>query len=400
MTRLQVSDSSAALCEVQPMREFSPAPHSLTMKVRYFCLLAVNIYIVAHVALWYAFDIRPWGKTAMTGVPALIRGNVNSAAVMVILIVSSVFIFGRAFCGWACHVRGLLELSDWTMRKLKLDGYMKLRRRNVLVNTRYPWLLRLGAFTILLMPVLVYLKHNPFFLAFNPNTPPPWTDMPGNNGLLFSAQSPFNLSLSATLLDISFMVLLTLVIVFTATFFFNFFFGQGAFCRILCPYAFMLALFSNLNPFQRKITRVGECTGCRKCAASCPQGIDVSREIYHFDGKVRSRDCIKCFTCVDTCEYGILKDSSSPAAPQKKPRHEYDRWPWHNEFKHVQSIEPIGPVGDFISVVLALFCGAVASRLGGFWFFVGSIIGFLVIRLSIRYLGQWMRGTSLIPEEK
>lgn len=286
------------------------------------------------------------------------------------------------------------------MRKLKLEGYMKLRRRNVLLNTRYPWLLRMGAFTILLMPVIVYLSRNPFSLGFDMNSPPPWTDMPGNDGLLFSAQAPFNLALSATLLDITFMVVLTLIIVLTATFFFNFFFGQGAFCRILCPYAFMLALFSNLNPLQRKITRVGQCTGCRQCATSCPQGIDVSREIYHFNGKVKNRDCIKCFTCVDTCEYGVLKDSSGPASPQKKPCLEYDRHPWHNEFKHVQSIEPLGPVWDFISVVLALVCGAVASRMGGFWFFVGSIVGFLVIRLAIRYIGQWVRGKSLVPAEK
>lgn len=367
------------------MNEVKPAPISLTQKIRYVCLLGVNLYIVSHVVLWYAFDIRPWGKTAMTGVPALVRGNINAAAVMVIGIIASVFIFGRAFCGWACHVRGIMEFSDWAMRKLKLEGYMKLRRGNVLLNTRYAWLLRMGAFAILLMPVTVYLIRHSFSLTFDMTSPPPWTDLPGNDGLLFNAQAPFNIALSATMVDISFMVALTLVIVFSATFFFNFFFGQGAFCRILCPYAFMLAVFTNLNPFQRKITRVGQCTGCRKCSASCPQGIDVSREIHHY-GKVRNRECIKCFTCVSGCEQGVLKDSAGAAALQIKPREEYEARPWGNEFKNLQAIEPVGPVMDFVSIILALACGIAASRLGGFWFFVGSILGFLVIRLGIRFM--------------
>ena len=401
MISSQDSNSGGTVCgKVQPMSESTQKPLSLTRKIRNICLLAVNLYIVAHVVLWYAFDIRPWGKTAMTGVPALIRGNINAAALMVSGIIGSAFIFGRGFCGWACHIRGILEFSDWVMRKMKLEGYMKLRRKNVLLNTRYAWLLRMGAFAILLMPVTAYLVRHPIVLTFDMNSPPPWTDLPGSDGLLFNSHAPFNIALSPSMIDIIFMIMLTLVIVFMATFFFNFFYGQGAFCRILCPYALMLALFINLNPFQRKITRVGQCTGCRKCSASCPQGVDVSREIHHYNGKVKSRECIKCFTCVDTCEHGVLKDTAAAAVSQEKPRSEYDSRPWHNEFKNVQSIEPIGPVWDFVSMVLALACGIVASRLGGFWFFVGAIIGFLAIRLAIRFVGQWIRGTSLVPEEK
>lgn len=384
----QVSDSDAPNCEVNPEQDIVMAPPSLTRKVRYTCLLLVNLYIVVHVVLWYFFDVRPWGKTAMTGVPALVHGNINAAAVMVSCFIASVFIFGRAFCGWACHIRGILELSDWVMRKLKLEGYMKLRRKNMLINTRYAWLLRIASFVVLLMPVGFYLSKHGFSLAFDMNSPPPWTDLPGNDGLLFNAQAPFNIALSPLLLDISLMVVMTLAIIFTATFFFSFFFGQGAFCRILCPYAFLFASFTNLNPFQRKITRVSECTGCRKCSSACPQGIDVSREIHHFNGKVQSRECIKCFTCVDTCEHGVLKDSSAPAVPQLKPRAEYVRRPWNNEFRNMQIIEPIGPTLDLASIFLALICGIVASRLGGFWFFVGLIVGFLVIRFTLRFFVQ------------
>ncbi|MEO5335352.1 MAG: 4Fe-4S binding protein [Magnetospirillum sp. WYHS-4] len=385
---------------VKPMEDAAPLPTNLRRTVRLALLFSLNVYIVAHIILWYGFDIQPWGKTAMTGVPALVRGNINIAAVMVFLILVSVFFFGRAFCGWGCHLRGIIEFADWTMRKLQMQGYMKLRRRNILINTRYAWLIRGGAFTILLMPVLVYLTNNPFSIAVDLGSPPPWTDMPGDRGQLFASHAPINMALTYTLGEIAFLIALSLVIIATATFVFTYFYGQAAFCRILCPYAFLLALFMNLNPFQRKITRTGDCTGCRKCATNCPQGIDVSREIHHYNGKVRNRECVKCFTCVDVCDAKILKDTWKPAAPQIAPRREYERKPWHNEFHHVQSIEPIDPVLDFISMLLALFSGVLASRFGGFWFFVGFIVGFMLIRLLLRYGIHWVKSRPLVPSSK
>ncbi len=370
--------------------------------LRRLSLLAVNIYIVAHVVLWYGFDIQPWGKTAMTGVPALVSGNINIAAVMVILIVASVFIFGRGFCGWACHMRGVLEFSDWLMRRFNFRPYLRVREKNVLLNTRYRWLIRVGAFAVLLMPVSAYLYRHGFVMGLRVDmtSPPPWADLPGYKGLLFNEAAPINWVIAASALDIGIVVALTLAIIAVATFVFNIFYGQGAFCRILCPYSVLLAMFSNINPFQRKITRVNQCTGCRKCSSVCPQGIDVSREIYHY-GKVENRDCIKCFTCVDTCENSVLKDTAAGAVAQVVARTEYEKRPWIDQYKTVQKIEPMDPVSDFVSMILALAMGGMASRFGGFWFFVGVIAGFLIVRLLIRYvtdaLGKYRNAPATTP---
>lgn len=349
-------------------------------KWRLVVLAAANIYILLHVSLWYGYDIHLWGKTAMTGVPALMRGNINAAAVMVFLILLSVLIFGRGFCGWACHIRGILELADWSMRKLGVSGYVKLREKNVLINSRYRWLFRIGALFFLMMPVFVYLTGHEFALTFNMMSPEPWADLPGYRNQLFHENAPINTTVSATFSGAALVATLTLVILFTISFGLNYFYGQGAFCRVLCPYAALLGAVTNLSPFQRRITRVNQCTGCRKCSDNCPQGIDVSREIYHTGGKVTNRECIKCFTCVDICEHHVLKDTMRRAVPQTIARPEYERKPWINQFKSMQVIEPLGPVVDFISMILALLAGAMASRLGGFWFFVGAVVGFLVIR--------------------
>ena len=387
--RINPSKSADGRQHVVPMGEIKDIRPNLRRTIRNFILFSLNLYIVVHVTLWYGFDIQLWGKTAMTGVPALVRGNINISAIMVLIILLSVLVFGRGFCGWACHVRGLLEFSDWIMRKLNIKGYMALRRQNILITTRYSWLLRAGAFIVLLMPVTIFLLQNEYELSFaGMMSPSPWTDMPGDKAMLFTSEAPVNLALTGTVIDLFLILTLSLIIVFTATFFFNYFYGQVAFCRILCPYSFMLAIFTNLNPWQRKITRVAECTGCRDCSTNCPQGIDISRELHHYNGKIESRECVKCFTCVDTCKHGVLQDTSRPAVAQLKPRIEYDIHPWHNEYKHVQTIEPMGPVADFLTTILALCCGIVASRLGGFWFFVGSIIGFLVLRLITRYFIQ------------
>ena len=126
---------------------------------RMIALAAVHGYIAVHIILWHIFDIKIWGKTAMMGVPSLANGTINAASIMVILILGSIFIWGRGFCGWVCHMRGAIEFADWMLRKLKARQYLNLREKNVLVNTPHRWLLRIGAFFVLLLPVII-LIHN------------------------------------------------------------------------------------------------------------------------------------------------------------------------------------------------------------------------------------------------
>ena len=87
----------------------------------------------------------------MMGVPSLANGTINAASIMILLILGSILIWGRGFCGWVCHMRGAIEFADWILRKLKLRHYLKLREKNVLVNTPHRWLLRIGAFFMLLL---------------------------------------------------------------------------------------------------------------------------------------------------------------------------------------------------------------------------------------------------------
>jgi polyferredoxin len=381
------TDSDGPSCHVQRPANLPPTKR---YRYRMIALATVHAYIAFHLISWHVFGIQIWGKTAMMGVPSLAKGTINTAAIMVLLILGSIFIFGRGFCGWVCHMRGAIEFADWILRKLKVRQYLKLREKNVLVNTPHRWLLRIGALFVLLLPVIILIHNVGFAPKMDVMSPPPLADLPGYEGKAFAKTAFFNFEIKPTWNDFLLAFGMAVFIQFAMSIVLNLRYGQGAFCRILCPYAPMMTPLMNISPIQSKITRVAQCTGCRDCSNACPQGIDVSREIFHFDGKVINRECIKCYACIDACDTNVLKDTAAPAVPQAAQLKPYEKRPWQQEVarkdglltnaKHMQVFEPLGPVADFMSIIVALIGGGITSRFGGFWFYPGAIFSFILFR--------------------
>lgn len=380
-------EREGAACHVG--KQAKPAP-TRRHRYRMIALAAVHVYIAFHLISWHVFGIEIWGKTAMMGVPSLAKGAINAASVMVLLILASIFIWGRGFCGWVCHMRGAIEFADWILTKLKVQRYLKLREKNILINTPHRWLLRVGALFVLLLPVIILIHNAGFAPKVNVMSPPPLADLPGYEGKAFAKTAFFNIDIKPTWNDFLLAFGMALFIQFTMSIVLNLRYGHGAFCRILCPYAPMMTPLMNLSPIQAKITRVAQCTGCRDCSNACPQGIDVSREIFHFDGKVINRECIKCYHCIDACDDGVLRDTAAPAVPQTDRLKPYEKRPWQQELvrkdglltnaRHMQVFEPLGPVADFASILVALVGGGITSRFGGFWFYPGAILSFILVR--------------------
>ena len=381
-------------------------PPTKRHRYRMMVLAFVHAYIAFHLISWHIFGIEIWGKTAMMGVPSLAKGTINAAAIMVLLILASIFIWGRGFCGWVCHMRGAIEFADWILRKLKVRQYLKLREKNILVNTQHRWLLRIGALFVLLLPVIILIHNVGFAPKVNVMQPVPMADLPGYEGKAFAKTAFFNFNINPTWHDWVIAFGLAIFIQFTMSILLNLRYGQGAFCRILCPYAPMMVPFMNRSPIQKKITRVAQCTGCRDCSNACPQGIDVSREIFHFNGKVVNTECIKCYACIDACDDNVLKDTAAPAVPQTDRLKPYEKRPWQQALvrkdglltnaRHMQVFEPLGPVADFMSIIVALICGGITSRFGGFWFYPGAIMAFIIFRQCCLYAKRW----SSVAKEK
>ncbi len=66
-------------------------------------------------------------------------------------------------------------------------------------------------------------------------------------------------------------------------------------CRYLCPAGAMLAFFSRKSVIKRFVS--ASCTGCGKCARTCPMGA-IDRES---PGSTAFAECIGCMTCKDVC---------------------------------------------------------------------------------------------------
>src|SRR6476620_3130021 len=167
---------SATSCKVSASGDL---PMTRRHKYRMIALALVHVYIAFHMIAWHIFGVQIWGKTAMMGVPSLANGTINAASIMVLLILGSIFIWGRGFCGWVCHMRGAIEFADWILRKLKVRQYLNLREKNVLVNTPHRWLLRIGAFFVLLLPVIILIHNVGFSPKVNVMAPAPLADNPG-----------------------------------------------------------------------------------------------------------------------------------------------------------------------------------------------------------------------------
>ncbi len=319
----------------------------------------------------------------MVGVISFLAAHINAAAIMVVGIYLSTFLYGRFFCGWLCHLRGLIEFSDWVMQKLGVKNYNKIRDKNVLLNTRYRWYFRVLTLLILLAPIFTFYAKGNFHINLNPETMPPLTDLPGSDGKLFNESFPINMNIGWAVGDFFIALSCTLFILLSISFLMNYHFGQGAFCRILCPYAVPFVPLLNVSPWQKKITRVDDCKGCRKCSENCPQGIDVSREIHHFAGKVINRECIKCYRCIDSCVTDVLVDTRKQAVAQimeRKAHKEYKLHPWPNGQRHLQIFQPLPIWIEVLTIFVAIIIGTISSMLGGFWFYVGAIFSFVFTR--------------------
>ncbi len=72
-------------------------------------------------------------------------------------------------------------------------------------------------------------------------------------------------------------------------------FVERPWCRYACPLGAATGLVSKLSPVYLK--REGSaCKSCAICSKSCPMGLSV-----HTADTIKSRECIGCLECVETC---------------------------------------------------------------------------------------------------
>ena len=237
----------------------------MIQKLRIASLIGIQFLILAHI---YIFGDQIIGSLDFQEFfHAFIKyGIVNAGVLLVILAFVITLIFGRFFCGWACHFGAVQELAWWLFKKMGITP----RTVNSSLITILPLFILLNFY---LAPNLAHALNSPWEgITLNLGKPEIWAFLPG-----------FVIGTMTFVVD-GFLIV--------------YFLGRKGFCRFLCPWGAFLKLPNSLAMF--KVRNTGGCIESGNCTSNCPVGIDVNYEINNY-GKVTNTNCTSCLVCTEGC---------------------------------------------------------------------------------------------------
>lgn len=311
-------------------------------KKRLLVLFAVNILIIVHLVLWYKLGYQKVGTFSLNGVVSLFgMGLLNSAAIFFIFVIFITVFFGRLFCGWGCHFAFFQEGALKLLNIFGINPKIIHSRANII---QYVFLLK----TLAAIYEFWLIYDLPQFHINIRDTQVMTVDLP---------RSP---------------VIIALFILFDA-FLIIYLMGSRAFCRYVCPWAAMLAVFDNFSFW--RIRKVSECKGCMSCTKSCTMGIQVHEEIARYNAVVNTH-CIRCLACKNACPNSTLRYRLGLNAASITRRFNW--------------LIPVNSNYNWYCEVILIFCGLIIAYytqlwLGSFQTFLGAVwglcFGVLIIRL-------------------
>ncbi|MCC7573188.1 MAG: 4Fe-4S binding protein [Candidatus Methanofastidiosum sp.] len=188
-----------------------------------------------------------------------IKGNYLYWSMLFFLPIGFSIIFGRIFCGYACPIGAWQQLMAGIGNKL-IKFRMSQKLDKVLKYFKF-------LFALIIVGAVVSTRY-PFFQKIDP----------------FSYLFGFNFTLYG---------IISIVIVSGASLLVS-----RPFCRYICPYGAVLAIFSKFSIY--KIKTKNSCIKCTLCDRVCETDAIVK-------GIVDQSECIRCKKCIDSCKFGILK---------------------------------------------------------------------------------------------
>lgn len=241
---------------------------------RALVLALVQVVLLGHILWWYTTGETIAPLEPSEGMFFAQRGEINPGLVLFAAAALATMIFGRFFCGWACHLLALQDGARWLM--------MRLGIRPRPFRARLLRVVPIAAFIYMfLWPFLVRLwagEPQPGIGEFRWTTHAFWETFPG-----------------------PVVSILTLVLGGAAVIYLL---GSKAYCSYACPYG---ALFNAADSFAPGRIRVNDnCQQCAKCTAACSSDVRVHEEVRDF-GTVMDAGCMKCMDCVAACPNDALR---------------------------------------------------------------------------------------------
>ncbi len=222
-------------------------------------------------------------------------GIVTAGAVFLVAATVGTAVFGRFFCGWACHI---LALEDLCVALLARAGIRPGPPR----SKALVWGPAALALYLFAWPQVERLARGEAWPGFSVQTTG-WGSFVTDD-VLRRMPGPW-LSL-ATLAVCGFVIVWVL--------------GSRSFCSIVCPYGALFRVADRAAP--GRIVLAGGCTSCGLCTAGCLSGVQVSQEL-RLHGAVVDPQCVRCLDCVGRCpERAISFGFATPPLLRGLPRPE------------------------------------------------------------------------------
>ncbi len=238
---------------------------------RAWVLLAVHLAILAHVAQWM------WGGSTLSPVEPseatdlAEHGRLNAGAIFFLVTIASTLVFGRWFCGWACHLVALQDGCRWLLMRVGLR----------------PRAIQLGVLGLVPLVACIYMFLGPWLYRL-------W------QGIAVEPRvALFTEEFWATFPGVTMSVVTFVVCGFGAVYFL----GSKGFCTYACPYGAIFGIADQLAPQRIRVTDA--CQGCGKCTVACSSNVRVHQEVRDFKAVV-DPGCMKCLDCVAACPNDAL----------------------------------------------------------------------------------------------
>ncbi|MFT5283980.1 MAG: ferredoxin, partial [Planctomycetota bacterium] len=294
----------------------------------------VHLAVLVHIAHWQitGSSLTPLEPSEAGEIVTL--GYVNAGFILFAISILATLIFGRFFCGWACHVVAYQDACAFLLKKLGI--HPRPIRSRLLVFVPF-----IAAADMFIAPALARFLADTGFpeLALHLTTDDLWARFPG-----------------------PFIAILTFVV---DGFLIVYLFGAKSFCTYGCPYGAIFGIADRVAPGRIRVTDA--CEGCGHCTATCTSNVRVHEEVARFK-MVVDAGCMKCLDCVSVCPKNALYFGFG-AAPNVKPKRgrskrQYDfswpeeiaaaavfaasLWSWRGLYGHIPFLLAIG---------LAVFAG-------------------------------------------
>jgi polyferredoxin len=261
-----------------------PVAPSRASRWRALVLVAVHVLIGAHVVHWLLTGRTLTPVEPSEAMQTVEEGAINAGFVLFLALIGLTLVFGRFFCGWACHVVALQDLCAYWLGKLGVRP-RPLRSRLLVLA---PW--AVAGHMFLWPHVEHWLGHrelpDPSTWRWQLQTEELWRTFPGP------------IMAVGTFLVVGFLIVWWL--------------GAKGFCTHGCPYGAVFALADRVAPV--RIVVSPSCDACGHCTAVCTSNVRVHEEVAKH-GQIVDPGCMKCLDCVSVCP----KDALSVGLALPKP---------------------------------------------------------------------------------